>query len=277
MRVSSRLGEADLAASRAGLDDLLEPVERAAADEQDVLRVDLDVFLLRMLAAALRRHRGDRALEDLEQRLLHAFAADVARDARILRLPRDLVDLVDVDDAALALGDVEVAGLEQADENVLDVLADVAGFGERRGVGDRERHVEDAGQRLREQRLADARGADEQDVRLVELDVVVAQRRRVDALVVIVDRDGERLLRLLLPDHVLVERVLDLLRRRDLRDRFRDLALFVLREDLVAERDALVADVDGRAGDELPDRVLRLAAERAAQVFVVRHGRSLSG
>ena len=172
------------------LDDLLEPVERAAADEQDVLRVDLDVFLLRVLAAALRRNRRDRALEDLEQRLLHAFAGDVARDARVLRLARDLVDLVDVDDAALALGDVEVAGLEQPDEDVLDVLADVARFGQRRGVGDRERHVEDARERLREQRLADARRADQQDVRLVELDVVIAERRRVDALVVIVDRDG---------------------------------------------------------------------------------------
>ena len=91
------------------------------------------------------------------------------------RLARDLVDLVDVDDAALALGDVEVAGLEQPDENVLDVFADVAGFGQRGRVGDRERNVEDARQRLREQRLADAGGADEQDVRLVELDVVVAR------------------------------------------------------------------------------------------------------
>src|SRR6185503_12300885 len=78
--------EADLLATGAGLDDLLEPVERAAADEEDVLGVDLDVFLLRMLPAPLRRHRRDRALENLEQRLLHALAGDVARDARVLRL-----------------------------------------------------------------------------------------------------------------------------------------------------------------------------------------------
>ena len=169
--------EADLLPAGAGLDDLLEPVERAAADEEDVLGVDLDVFLLRMLAAALRRHRGDRALEDLEQRLLHAFARDVARDARVLRLARDLVDLVDVDDAALALGDVELARLEQPDQDVLDVLADVARFGERGGVGDGERDVEDAGQRLGQQRLADAGRPDQQDVRLVELDLAVAAVR----------------------------------------------------------------------------------------------------
>ena len=98
-----------------------------------------------------------------------------------------------------------------------------------------------------------------------------ALRAGVDALVVVVDRHRERLLGRLLPDHVLVEHVLDLLRRRDLGHRLRHLALLVLREDLVAERDALVADVDGRPGDELPDGVLRLAAERAAQVAVVGH------
>ena len=63
----------------------------------------------------------------------------------------------------------------------------------------------------------------------------------------VVDGDGEGLLGLLLPDHVLVEDVLDLLRGGDLGDRFGDLALFVLGQDLVAERDALVADVDRRA------------------------------
>ena len=37
-------------------DDLVEPGERAAADEQDVRRVDREELLVRMLAPALRRH-----------------------------------------------------------------------------------------------------------------------------------------------------------------------------------------------------------------------------
>ncbi len=175
------------------------------------------------------------------------------------------------DDAALALGDVELAGLEQAHEDVLDILTDVAGFGERGGVGDRERDVENAGERLGQERLADAGGAHEQDVRLVELDVVVASGGAVDALVMIVDGDGERLLRALLPDHVLIEHILDLLRRRDLGDRLRYLSLLILGENLVAEGNALVADVDRRARDELPHGVLGLSAERTTQVFIVTH------
>jgi hypothetical protein len=82
-------------------DDLLEAGEGAAADEQDVGRVDLQEFLLRMLAAALRRHGGGGAFHDLQQRLLHALARHVAGDRGIVGLAADLVDLVDVDDAAL--------------------------------------------------------------------------------------------------------------------------------------------------------------------------------
>src|SRR6516225_6119070 len=59
-------------------DDLLEPIEGTSAHEQDVSRVDLQEFLLRMLASALRRHRRDGALHDLEQGLLNALARDVA-------------------------------------------------------------------------------------------------------------------------------------------------------------------------------------------------------
>src|SRR4029077_17805561 len=48
--------ETDLERTSARGDDLLEAREGAAADEQDVGGVDLQKLLLRMLAAALRRH-----------------------------------------------------------------------------------------------------------------------------------------------------------------------------------------------------------------------------
>ena len=152
---------------------LVEVGERAAADEQDVRRVDREELLVGVLAPALRRHRGGGSLEDLQQRLLHALAGDVARDRRVVGLARDLVDLVDVDDPGLGLLDVVVGGLDQLEQDVLDVLADVAGLGQRGRVGDRERHVEDPRERLREQRLAAAGRAEQQDVRLLQLDLGV--------------------------------------------------------------------------------------------------------
>ena len=162
--------EAERLLAGAALDLLVEADERAAADEEDVGRVDLEELLVRMLAAALRRHVGDRAFEDLQQRLLHALARDVAGDRRVLVLAADLVDLVDVDDALLALLDVAAGRLQQLEDDVLDVLADVARLGQRRRVDDREGDREQLGERLREQRLAGAGRADQQDVRLGQLD-----------------------------------------------------------------------------------------------------------
>ena len=197
--------EAQRLAADAPLDDVLESDERAADDEQDVRGVDRNELLVRVLASALRRDVGDRALEDLEQRLLHALAGDVAGDRRVLALAGDLVDLVDVDDAALALLDVVARGLQQLEDDVLDILADVAGLGQGGRVDDGERHRQQPRQRLGQQRLARAGRADQQDVRLLQLDVVATARRDLVALVVVVDRDGEPLLGFVLADDVLVE------------------------------------------------------------------------
>ncbi len=251
-------------------DLLVEPDERAAADEEDVRRVDLEELLVRVLAAALGRHVGDGAFEDLEQRLLHALARHVARDRRVLVLAADLVDLVDVDDALLGLLDVAAGGLEQLQDDVLDVLADVAGFGQRGRIHDRERDGEQARERLREQRLAGAGRADEQDVGLGQLDVVAAARLLLDLepLVVVVDGDRELLLGLLLADDVLVQELLDLHRHRERGPRA-PIELVVVRDDVVADLDALIADEDGRSGNQLADVVLVLVAERAPQHLVL--------
>jgi len=50
------------------------------------------------------------------------------------------------------------------------------------------------------------------------------------------------------------------------------LPLVLLGDDVVAQLDALVADVHVRPGDELLDALLGLSAEAAAKVFVTRHG-----
>ncbi len=72
-----------------------------------------------------------------------------------------------------------------------------------------------------------------------------------------------------LADDVVVEEALDLGRRRERDGRAALVALRLLRDDVVAEPDALVADVDGRPGDELANLALALPAEGAAQVSVV--------
>ncbi len=223
-----------------------------------------------------------------EQRLLDALTGDVTRDRGVLRLAGDLVDLVDVDDAGLGLLDVVVGGLDQLEQDVLDVLADVASLGQGRGVGDRERDVEHPGQGLGEVGLAAAGRADHEDVGLGDLDRlllgVLGRGRaepRLDALVVVVDRDREGLLGPLLADHVGVEELEDLAGLGQLLEADLTALAELFLDDLVAEVDALVTDVDAGTGDELLDLLLALPAERALQqvasVTDTCHGRSSSG
>src|SRR5256885_2468528 len=140
------------------------------------------------------------------------------------------------------------------------VLADVAGLGERGRVGDRERHVEDPRERLRQQRLPTAGRAEQEDVRLLELDVVLFDRH-LHALVVVVDRDRERPLGLFLRDDVVVEDGVDVARARQVVEVELRRSGELLIDDLVAEIDALVADVDAGTGDKLLHLALALAAE----------------
>src|SRR3712207_2122867 len=73
---------------------------------------------------------------------------------------------------------------------------------------------------------------------------------------------------LLLPHHVLLEDIVDLPRLGEVLDVERGRSGQLLVDDLVAEIDALVADVHARPGDELLDLPLALAAEAAEQLLV---------
>ena len=256
--------EADSRALAARRDDLLETGEGAAADEQDVGGVDLQELLLGVLAPALGRHRGDGALHDLEQRLLDALARDVAGDRGIVRFAGNLVDLVDIDDAALGPVDIVVGGLQQLQDDVLDILADIAGLGEGGGIGHGEGNVEDARQGLRQQRLAAAGRPDQQDVRLGELHVIVLLGV-VQPLVMVVDRHRQHTLGVILPDDVIVQHFADFRRRRHPVARLHQRGFVLLANDVHAQLDALIADKYGRTRDKLANFVLALSAERAVK------------
>ena len=94
-------------------DDLFKPVESAATDEQNIGGVHLDELLVRVLAAALRRHIGHRTLQNLQQRLLNALAADIAGDRRIVGPAGDLIDFININDTALRQFEIVVRILQQ--------------------------------------------------------------------------------------------------------------------------------------------------------------------
>ena len=111
--------------------------------------------------------------------------------------------------------------------------------------------------------------ADQQDVRLRELDVVVLGLV-VKTLVVIMDRDREHLLGVILTDDIVIKNFADFLGERNAVARLHQRGIVLLADDVHAQFDALVADENGRAGDELAHLVLALAAERAVERILIR-------
>ena len=101
-----------------------------------------------------------------------------------------------------------------------------------------------------QKRLARARGADEQDVRFLDLHIVAPMPATgFDALVVIVDRHGQHLLGVILPHNVIIQYRFDLGglgHPQALTDTHP--ADVVLGDDVVAQLDTLVTDVDGGTG-----------------------------
>src|SRR5216684_3866701 len=263
--------EAESLLADAPSNDFLQADEGAAANEEDVRGIDGREFLMRMLAATLRRHVRNRPFQNLEQRLLHAFARHVARDRGVLVLASDLVDFVDVDDTGLGAAHIAFGRLQKFKNDVLDVLADVTGLGQRGRVHDREGHIEHAGERLRQQRLAGSGRPDQQNIRLGQFHAVAgALAVHVNAFVMVIDGDRQLLLGLLLPDDVFVEEGLHFERLGQLvGDGSRRSRGAVVFEDRVADRHALVADVCpgivARRRNQFRNRVLRLVAERTAQ------------
>ena len=162
-----------------------------------------------MLAPALGRNIDHRAFQNLQQSLLHSFTRYVARKRRIVALAGDLVDFVDKDNPPL--GQLHVVGshLQQPRENTLDILAHVSRLGKYRSVHDGEGYVQQFGDRAGHQRLAGTRRADQQDVRLVELHFARLARSMQQPLVVIIYGHRHIAFGIVLPDHVLIQKLLD--------------------------------------------------------------------
>jgi len=65
-------------------DHLIEAGESTTADKEDFRGINLQKLLLRMLTTALRRNRSNGTFDQLQQRLLYAFARYVTGDGRVV-------------------------------------------------------------------------------------------------------------------------------------------------------------------------------------------------
>ena len=94
-----------------------------------------------MLSASLRRYRCNRSLEDLKQCLLYALTGYISRDGHVLGLLGDLIDLIDIDDTVLGTLNVVICRLNNLQEDILYIFADITCLCQRRGICNRKRHI----------------------------------------------------------------------------------------------------------------------------------------
>jgi hypothetical protein len=79
--------------------------------------------------------------------------------------------------------------------------------------------------------------------------------------------DREDFFRTFLTDHILVENPLDLRWFWYIRGGANGfIVIAFLRNNVIAEIDAFIADVNSRTGDEFPDLILALSTERADEI-----------
>src|SRR6185295_6254592 len=84
----------------------------------------------------------------------------------------------------------------------------------------------------------------------------------------LIDGHRQALLRFVLSDDVFIEERFDFIRLGKRRTRRYRLSLLVVADDLVADVDALIADVNSGTSNQFFDFILRFTAERTAQRVV---------
>ena len=135
--------------------------------------------------------------------MLYAFTGYIFCDGSVLSASGDLVDLIDIDDASFSLFDVVVCRLDQLQQYIFDIFADITGFCQCRGISDRERNTQNLSQGPRDVGLAGSCGADHQNIALLNFDIRIAAS--VDSLVVVVNSHSECPFGSALSDHILIK------------------------------------------------------------------------
>ena len=220
------------------LDDHVQIRECTAADKENILGVHRGQRDHGVLAVRPHRDLNVTALQQLEHPLLYGLPAYIPL-IRVLLLG-NLVDLIYEDDPLLRLLHIVVCRRQKFRYDTLDIVSDISRFRKRGRVRDGKRNIQKPCQRPDQISLAGTRRPDHQHIRFLNLYLIHGIRRHT--LIMVIDRHGHRLLRILLPHNILVKPSLDLMRRGNIPDINQGLSLLplLLLLDLLLLRDILL-------------------------------------
>ena len=171
------------------------------------------------------RHLHLGALQQLKQRLLHRFPADVPC-IRIL-LFGNLINFIDIYDAAFGQLHIVVRVGQQLRDHTLHVIANITSLCQRSGIRDGQRDLQQFRHCLHHKCLAAPRRSQHQHIGFLNLNLIFPLLRQYP-LIVVVYPHRENLLGPLLSDYILVQVALDHMRCRKVIDIQGRLWLFLL-------------------------------------------------
>src|SRR5699024_1935051 len=126
-----------------------------------------------MLTSTLRRDRSNCALEDFQQGLLNTLTRNITRYGRVIWLARDFIYLIDIDDPAACAVNIEVSCLQQLEQDIFYVLANITSLSQGSRVSNRKRNIQHARKCLCEVGLTGTGWPQHQDIGLGNLHVLI--------------------------------------------------------------------------------------------------------
>ena len=142
----------------------LDAIEGTTTDKQDVVRIDMDVLLVRMLTTSLRRHIHNSTFQQFQQALLYALTTDITRNRRVVSLTGYLIYLIYEDNTTLSSLHLIVGHLQQACQDALYILSDITCLSEYGSIDNGERDIEHLGDGAGQQGFASTRRTHHDDI-----------------------------------------------------------------------------------------------------------------
>ena len=145
-------------------DFLFNAIEGTAADEQNITGIDMNIVLIRMLAATLGRYIHHGTFKKFQKSLLNTLTADITGNGRIVALTGNLINLINKDNTTLRRIYIIIGHLQQTGKNTLHILTDISGFGKYRCIYNGKRHMQQFGNGSGQQGFSGTRASDHDDI-----------------------------------------------------------------------------------------------------------------
>src|SRR5690554_1184408 len=183
--------------------DFVDAVKGTPTNKENICGINLNEFLVGMLATALGRNAGHSPLKNFEQSLLYAFAGNIPGNGWVLGFTGNLINLIDIDDTLFSLLHIVISRLNKFEQDILHIFAHIASFRQGSGVGNGKGHIQNAGQGLGQQSLAHTGGSQKQNIAFMQFHFIAGLN--LNPLVMIVHRHRQGSFGAILANYILVK------------------------------------------------------------------------